>query len=356
MRDINNNYSVILNKSTYERIKDYETALNIGVKCGAYLSKELSAQDSEALTKERLLVALLNTKRPQIFAESQVRGDGSDWTLNELSILGDISIGMTVDIYDNGAHQKPLIHDTPFAGHLIYTPGALLRNDLGYAPADWREVTHEGKIDRDKYYDLYERRLIPAFKYINAKAIERARPAFITIPGMGCGQFSGPFRGQMGYELETVLVRFLEKYAEQFSAIRAVYYDPYRESSNRELNINDIQFMVRPLTQGNHNKSQLSLPDILGSNGKGLFNDCELYSFVAWDHVSWPGNDYYRGSRMTDDGVKAAATNTMQIMTGIEGKYSQDQNMYLPPQRYSNWWAVVAENGLKFNLKHVFSV
>ena len=114
--------------------------------------------------------------------------------------------------------------------------------------------------------------------------------------------------------------------------------------------------MVRPLTQGNHNKSQLSLPDILGSNGKGLFNDCELYSFVAWDHVSWPGNDYYRGSRMTDDGVKAAATNTMQIMTGIEGKYSQDQNMYLPPQRYINWWAVVAENGLKFNLKHLFSV
>jgi len=65
-------------------------------------------------------------------------GNGSDWTLRELGILGDISIGMTVSIFDNGAHQNPTVHKTPFVGHLIYTAGALLRNDLEATPADWR--------------------------------------------------------------------------------------------------------------------------------------------------------------------------------------------------------------------------
>ena len=354
MLNKDNNYSVILNKASYERIEDYAAALKKGGTCGAYLYKELSVQDIKDLTKESLLLALLNTKRPQIFAESAVMGDVSDWMLEELSILGDISIGMTVKIYDNGAHQEPLIHDAPFTGHLIYTPGALLRNDCGNTPADWRDVTHDGEFDRHKYYNLYQRRLWPAFKYINAKAIERERPAFITIPGMGCGQFAGPFRGQMGHVLEAALVRFLENHADQFPAIRAVYYDPYNECSNRDLNINGIQFMVRPLTQNNYGKSQLSRPDVLGSNGQGLFNDCELYSFVAWDHVSWPGNDYYLGDRATDDGVKAAATNTMQIMTGFEGKYSQDKNMYLPPQTYSNWWEVVSKNGLRLDTQSLY--
>ena len=67
---------------------------------------------------------------------------------------------------------------------------------------------------------------------------------------------------------------------------------------------------------------------------------------VAWDHVSWPGNDYWIGAasslaicdaftrgmhmmltmigpvrpgkRCTDDGVKAAATDTMRALTGVE--------------------------------------
>ena len=40
----------------------------------------------------------------------------------------------------------------------------------------------------------------------------------------------------------------------------------------------------------------------------------DLFSVVAWDHVSWPGNDFYAGQRKTDDGVKAAATTAMQIV------------------------------------------
>ena len=35
---------------------------------------------------------------------------------------------------------------------------------------------------------------------------------------------------------------------------------------------------------------------------------------MAWDYVSWPGNDFYGDLRNTDDGVKAAATNSMEVM------------------------------------------
>jgi hypothetical protein len=52
---------------------------------------------------------------------------------------------------------------------------------------------------------------------------------------------------------------------------------------------------------------------------RGL-DGCRLFSFVAWDHVSRPGNDFYGGARATDDGVKAAATNAMEVMTGGDGK------------------------------------
>ena len=61
------------------------------------------------------------------------------------------------------------------------------------------------------------------------------------------------------------------------------------------------------------------------------FNDMDLYIVVAWDHVSWPGNDFYIGARATDDGVKAAATDVMFKMTGIEGSY--DSRVYFGSAR-----------------------
>jgi len=250
-----------------------------------------------------------------------------------------------VTIYDNGAHQAPLIHENPFVGHLVYTPGALLRNDQGYTPADWQAVTQNSHIDEEKYYKLYERRLLPAFHYINSNAIERRHPAFITMPGLGCGQFAGPFRGKMGQFFRAALYRILDNHGQSLSDIKAVYYDPYNECIDHTESINGINFIVRPLNDGNAGKSQLCKPSFLGAN-LGDFSNCELYSFVAWDHVSWPGNDYYLGARMTDDGVKAAATDTMCVMTDIKGHYSKSQKRYIPPPNFTNWNEVVNQNNI----------
>ena len=105
------NYSIILSKETWKKIDDYSILLKNGGKCGSNLSRVLSNESLESRNALNLLGALLDTKYPRIFAESAIFGDGSDWTLTELDLLGDISIGMSVTIYDNGAHQNPHIHD-----------------------------------------------------------------------------------------------------------------------------------------------------------------------------------------------------------------------------------------------------
>lgn len=340
--------TILIPDETLTRLADYLASLQAGsASAGKRLRDGLAGLDPATLTAAGFLDALLSTKPPQIFAESAVAGDGSDWNLTELGILGDISIAVPVTIFDNGHHSAPVPHAEPFKGTLVFRPGALLRNGRGQPPADWAEVTlADGTLDPEGYYGLYERRLLPVFQHVNASAASQGKSALLTIPGLGCGQFAGPFRGQLGAALQTVLERFLKIHGASFPNLQAVYYDPFNECSNSRQEIHGISLMVRPLLQDNAGKSQLCLPSAYAEVGDD-FSDCILFSIVAWDHVSWPGNDYFGGSRCTDDGVKAAATDSMAVLTGIEGHYDTHRGAYLPPVPYRTWDEVVRENGLR---------
>lgn len=183
------------------------------------------------------------------------------------------------------------------------------------------------------------------FHYVNRRAA-RPRSAFLTVPGLGCGQFAGPFRGQLGTRLRVVLERFLTEHGAAFANLRAVYFDPYDDCDVGRREIHDIAFMVRPLQAApNWGKPQLCQPVAYAEEGDD-FSDCALFSLVAWDHVSWPGNDYFIGSRATDDGVKAAATSSMLVLSGVEGEYDAASAKYRPPPLYRNWEAVV-EDGMR---------
>jgi hypothetical protein len=348
-------YQTLLNSHTYSAISSYLDCLRAGSSAGEYLSNRLKDLDIDRLTTEEFIELLMRTKRPQIFAEFAVYGNGIDWNQTELSILGDISIVVPVTVYDNGRHRQPDVHDEPFTATLIFTPGALLRNGNNITPVDWEEVTLDGALNPDGYYCLYERRLLPAFSYINESAKSRGKMALITIPGMGCGQFAGIFRGQLGAKLQQVLMIFLQTHGRKFANIRAVYYDPYQECENDRIEIEGISFLVRPLMKVNINKPQLCKPQAYAEVGDN-FTDCELFSFVAWDHVSWPGNDFYGGARSTDDGVKAAATNTMMVMTGIEGNYDRQRFQYCPPATYSTWEDVIFRHKLQLNIRDNLSI
>ncbi|MFO8085023.1 MAG: hypothetical protein R6U27_11970 [Desulfobacterales bacterium] len=347
-------YKILMNHMTYEKIRSYLRDLKDlsaeKVEPGSYLYRQLKGMDIAELSPEEFTETLIRTKRPQIFAESAVSGDGSDWNQTELSILGDISIAVPVIVYDNGKHYNPEVHEVPFGATLLYIPGALLINGMAKTPADWEEVTVNDQIGYKKYYALNARRLLAPFIFANNVAASKNKKAFITVPGIGCGQFAGNFRGQLGSLLKEVLIEFLKKHAKRFSNIRAVYYDPYAECENERHEIECLSFLVRPLTKGNENKPQLCHPRIYEED-QDDFKKCELFSFVAWDHVSWPGNDFYIGLRATDDGVKAAATNSMAVVTGIEGYYDVSTNTYKPPKRYDYWNSVVIKNGIQLQVK-----
>jgi len=314
---------------------------------GKYLDQQIKKShlvNLSSLDTKKLLNLLLRTKKPQIFAETAVYGYGSDWNQQELKLLGDISIACKVMIFDDGHHLNPLVYDLPFEGYLLFTPGALLRNGRGQIPADWDVVNEDGQIDTERYYTLYERRLLPLLNFANAESNQTNKKAVITIPGLGCGQFAGKFSCQLGEKLEAVLEKILRTYRLQFDAIALVFFDPYKECTPKKIDIDGLPFVVNPQTKSSIKLNQLSYPHLFANieNSDNLL----LFSFVAWDHVSWPGNDFYLGSRVTDDGVKAAATNSMQVITGIEGFYDIDQNCYLPPKNFETWFKVVEHHEL----------
>lgn len=341
----------ILPSETRQRLAAYAAELRAGLAApGGFLADTLNPATLSALSPEALLGALFATKIPCIFAEREVHGDGSDWTQRELGILGDCSVLTEVTVYDDGRHREPSVHATPFGATLIFTPGALLRSDTDGIPADWDEVvTADGKLDTAAYEGLYERRLAPVFAHIQRRAAQAGRRAVVTLPGLGCGQFAGPFSGQLGEILQTALMKILRRHAKAWPDIALVYYDPYNESSPAAERFHGVEFRVRPLLRPpGGGRPQLCSPVAYAEDGDD-FGSCDLYSLVAWDHVSWPGNDFYAGSRSTDDGVKAAATSALQAVTGVAGAYCPERQAYLPPAPFRTWGELVEARGLTLN-------
>lgn len=52
------------------------------------------------------------------------------------------------------------------------------------------------------------------------------------------------------------------------------------------------------------------------------------------------------GLRATDDGVKAAATDSMFAMTGVRDEYNPATNCYEPPRGFKSWGEIVNKNAL----------
>lgn len=343
-------YRFLVCNSTFDLAKDYLNKLIAGgVKPGYFLSCELAGVDLQSLEIDRFLDLLINTKKPQIFAEKSVLGDGGDWNHDEMTILGNVMISVPVKAYDNGIHYNPQVHRVPIDSTLIFVPGALFESGTSTLPADFEYVCHKGFV-YDRYLALYRKRLIPVFKYINEAAARNKKKAFITIPGIGCGHFAGPYKHQLEDYFEQIIYDILHELSPALNCIDTIYYDPFRRSANKDLKVDNIKVFTRPLMlQKSYDKGQLSKPsDLIGGSD---VDDYDLYSLVAWDHVSWPGNDFFIGNRETDDGVKSAATNCMYKLTGIEGTYRVAHNKYQPPEKFATWKQVIDYHKLRLSVE-----
>lgn len=352
-------FQVLMHEKTLHKLIDYKQQISQQrVIPGRYFQDELSEKinDLTELSLDNFTVCLLRTKKPTIYAESSVYGNGYDWNQEELSILGDISVAAPVTIYDNGKHSAPKPHPVPFKGTLFFVPGALLRNDL-FEPEvtpDITELVKDGQIDDEAYYRLYERRLLPILINANQRAKYLGKAMVLTIPGIGTGQFAGNYAANnLPLKLYNVLIRLLENYGKLLSNICCIYYDPFYGCRNVMgiKNINGIELQVNPFSYTTHQRSQLCMPDAYDKR----FKDCTLGSVVSWDPVSWPGNDYYLGHRRTDDGVKSAATNAMTLFTTHKGTYQKDR--YIPcgwPEK-TVWQEIIDHYHLRFDVsKKIF--
>lgn len=182
---------------------------------------------------------------------------------------------------------------------------------------------------------------------INAQAQQQNKLAAITVPGIGTGQFAGVFaedqsKGGIKAAFRNALENVLSKHQDKLKHIDIVHYDPYSGDKHQAKEIGHIKFDVSP-SSTMKTTGQLAFP--AGATAETH----TLTSFVAWDHFSWPGNDFWPGARATDDGVKAASTNTMAVLTGSAGRYDAATGSYLPPMGYANWQQFAQHHKLQFN-------
>ena len=353
-------YDIVMSERTLENINMYKDSLISGEEQpGKFLREKLeeTGKSLEDLSTAEFIEVILSTKKPKFFAESAIQGGGRDWNNTELAILGDINVTVPVQVYDNGiwhpADPNFAAHANPLDGELLFTPGALLKSGAQFSgqTPDLAEVTKNGKIDQEAYNALVERRLLPLLVHANEKAGLEGKPALITLPGVGAGEFAGKFKGEMGQHLNIAMQAMLEKHSGNLGNIAAIHYDSFGECQNEQRNYGNIKYRVRPKLQGNQDKTQLSDPTAYQEQGDD-FSKCKLYKVVAWDHVSLPGNDFFIGSRHTDDGVAAAATNSMEGITGVKGHYDKATGKYLPPKGYKTWEEVANAQGVHLKVQN----
>ncbi|KTD54694.1 hypothetical protein [Legionella quateirensis] len=338
---------ILISEITLKKIKEYHQYLcTQGIdEAGAYLKQQLetSLLPIEEMDLVTFTQFIIQSKIPKIFAESGVYHDKRDWTLQEESILGDIGIHMPVSFFNDGGHYSSFNnHTPPISGNLAYIPGALLRSDLSNTSADLQEVIVDGHFNQQRFNELYERRLLPLLLNINSQAKNEGKLAAITVPGIGTGQFAGQYGDIIKEAFRTALEYVLEKNEAQLTQIDIIHYDPYSGDEAQAKNIGHIDYRVSP-SSIEETTGQLEYPK--GSSA----STHTLTSFVAWDQFSWPGNDFWPGSRATDDGVKAASTDTMAVITGVKGVYNPKNGSYEPPQSYSNWQALAKAKNINFS-------
>lgn len=97
-------YQILLRRTSLSSLEAYQQELSGGKKPGNFLANELAGRDIDNLSITQFLELLINTKRPRIYAESEVRGNGADWNFDELRLMGDISVAVPVTVFDNGLH------------------------------------------------------------------------------------------------------------------------------------------------------------------------------------------------------------------------------------------------------------
>ena len=351
------NYKITLSEETRSKIDSYLTRIKqyggdlsqiIGDRLFEEIQSQVGSSNLQAINQfirsletDNFLNLLLNTKKPKSFAESVVlnsrdanKTEISDakneagWSTDEVDILEDVAICVSIIFYDNGGQKESQKkHQDPFQGELLYMPGPVFSGRAAKHLKTYQQIIHNDKFKEEEFIVTMKKKLLLLFLHANENSTPE-NPAFITVPGISYGTKEVP------KALNKAIKQLLEEHHRSLPNIAGIHLDTFATESlgededlERE-NIGHIIYRKQELEidhgRDGTRKQQLDKPE----NFDKRFDKCKLFSVVAADALSWPGNDMNVGSRATDEEEKTGATNAMTVMTGIEGSYGDIERVY----------------------------
>lgn len=245
--------------------------------------------------------------------------------------------------------------------YLGFIPGALLEAYSTEPSPDLAQIstyhqdTKQYEIVPERYYQLYTDRFLPVLVAFNQIAKTRGTRGLVTVPGIGAGYFKGTFESEaITWLLFWTFSRLSSKKGHLFPHIDIwlscrskpsilsgnytparpqdpdlekfeTFYQKYKDQTDEVVKkpaLPRIFVQSYEKTKAGGVLHQLD-PAILFQEALKKepyvcqFEDAKVpeygtrMSLVAWDHFSWPGNDWTIGSRISDDGVKGAATSAL---------------------------------------------
>jgi hypothetical protein len=228
-------------------------------------------------------------------------------------------------------------------------------------------VDDQDRFQEEKFIEIMKARLLPIFVNINKQQVPGG--AFITLPGISCGVFGGHFGGNETKQIPRALTKVIRQILAEntFSHIKGVVYDAFSTGSlgvaEGHEEVNGVSFVKQELKRNDTPGAQQDRPKYPGAQQDRpqqlahpsafgeRFKDCTLFSLVAADALSKPGNDLNAGSRATDEGNKHGATNAFSVFTGAEGEYSKEHLCYITKDargRTTCLTSLEAKNPLKY--------
>jgi len=334
----------------------------------------------KTLITDEFISSLVSTKRPVIYAENAIYGDGWDWNPAEMHILGDCChVVPDVKVFDNGFRRnlkktddyddyKP--HTKPITAIYAYVPAALLANGKDQLTADASDIlTYSedkgNKLDEKKFYELYKRRLLPVLRRTNRLLLDRGQKGFCRLPGLGAGAFLGLNNSALKPTIKNYLLktaqRLIEEHHKELGQIKAFCLDFNSMEGDEAKPICTKNYagshidLVVPYFSKTHRPPRLSTPESFGIDYKNLMP----VIIVAADHVSMPNNEakhsvqndpYSIHRDLSDEAVCGCASDAEQKITKISGQYEPKLRSFTPSDSKKSFCQIM------INQKRVFSI
>jgi hypothetical protein len=325
-------YSFVISDATRKELQQYyDDIKNKKKKPGLYFEQKLKQEKTfnqkefEKLTIEQFLEFLVNTKAPANLKKPPTKIP--EWNPEELSIKG--AVGMVVpdleiysqdETYVNTQSQYLGNEDGDYddAGAAISQIKPSFRGSLLFLPniefvADKSGIQDENQdIDINKYYKVYERRLLPLLVHANYRVGLKGRNAFITLLNISASDWN--FR-DVAQAHEKYLQEILKEHADKLPHVKGIYLQKTVVFSEQKLEkftcgkkgSHEIQLLV------GKDKPQLLTPNEYGDE----FANCDLFSIVHFNPLDWPGKTFLMNRRENDSDNKLLSTNCFQVLAGI---------------------------------------